>query len=149
MHSVIMFVYVTFLNFICNEELLGWRPDLSIGCRIGLGCATVGRALAQIPKPTSMGGLSPGPPELCKSVAAGNVKSHPWVDEVSGFRCPRVIWTKSLSYAFICIPPRKKPAVKISMNRSLSDVYAGVTVQLFFLTHKCFFKWKDKGDSSM
>lgn len=89
------------------------------------------------------GGLSSGPPELYKSVAAGNVKACPWDHEVSDFLCPEVIWTESFSCAPICILPRKKSPVKISMKSSLSDVYAGVIVSLsLFSPQKHYLKCK-------
>lgn len=53
------------------------------------------------------------------------------VNEVSDFLCPEVIWTKSLSYAFICILARKKSSVEISMRKSLSDVYVSLSLSLF------------------
>lgn len=145
MHSLIMFVYVTFLNFIWNEELLGWRPELSIGCRIGPGCATAGRALAQIPKPTFMGGLSSGPPELHKSVAAGNEKSHPWDRWSKWLSMPRSYLDKITFLRFHLYSTQKK------ITSEDKHEQAGVSVQpfFFFLTHKCFFKWKHKGDSNV
>ena len=150
MHSLIVFVHVTFLNFVWNEGLLGWRPDLSIGCRIGSWVCNGVEHELRYPNQHS-GRLSSGSPELYKSVAAGNVKACPWDNEVSGFLCPEVIWTKSLSCAFVCILPRKKSPVKISMKSSLSDVYAGVIVSLSLspLLQKCFFKWKHKEESDM
>lgn len=62
------------------------------------------------------------------------------VDEVSGFLYPEVFWTKSLSYAFICILTRKKSSVKISMRRSFSEVYTGIVISNFlnFLATKVF-----------
>lgn len=39
------------------------------------------------------------------------------VDNVNGFLCPQVVWTKSLFYAFICILTIKKSSVKISHEK--------------------------------
>lgn len=90
MHSVIMFAYVTFLIFVWNEELLGWRPDLSIGSEWGPGYVTRGKAWIPDTQANTPRGLQG--PLICANQLQLEVQNCVLaVHEASGFLGPKVI----------------------------------------------------------
>lgn len=112
MHSVIMFVYVTFLNFAMRSSWAEgqiWEVDGGEGFWM---CSGGQPLIPDTPVNT--------PESLPNLTDQLHLEMQNWVllvDKVNCFLYPEVIWTKSLFYVFICILTRNKSSVKISHEK--------------------------------
>lgn len=112
MYSVIMFVYVTFLNFAMRSS---WAEGqiLEVDGGVGFWMCNGGQPLIPDTPVNTPGSL----PSLTDQLQLEMQNCVLLVDKVNGFLYPEVIWTKSLFNAFILILTRKKSSVKISHEK--------------------------------
>lgn len=126
MHSVIMFVYVTFLNFAMRSSWAEgqiWEVDGGVGFCMCNG----GQPLIPDTPVNTRGSL----PNLTDQL---QLEMQNWVllvDKVNGFLYPEFIWTKSLFNAFILILTRKKSSVKISHEKVFLEVHGEIVASNF------------------
>ena len=126
MHSVIMFVYVTFLNFAMRSSWAEgqiWEVDGGVGFWMCNG----GQPLIPDTPVNTRGSL----PNLTDQL---QLEMQNWVllvDKVNGFLYPEFIWTKSLFNAFILILTRKKSSVKISHEKVFLEVHGEIVASNF------------------
>ena len=126
MHSVIMFVYVTFLNFAMRSS---WAEGQiwEVGGGVGFWMCNGGQPLIPDTPVNTRGSL----PNLTDQL---QLEMQNWVllvDKVNGFLYPEFIWTKSLFNAFILILTRKKSSVKISYEKVFLEVHGEIVASNF------------------
>ena len=126
MHSVIMFVYVTFLNFAMRSS---WAEGQiwEVGGGVGFWMCNGGQPLIPDTPVNTRGSL----PNLTDQL---QLEMQNWVllvDKVNGFLYPEFIWTKSLFNAFILILTRKKSSVKISHEKVFLEVHGEIVASNF------------------